>query len=665
MRIRAKKIGAIIISALLLIQLVPNVVWAESINTEKSIESTDGTDYEVSDYGVIYIQEPGEATGKITVGANGKLYVQNGGIASGDIVVDLGGSVYIKAGGNVRGRIDVHIGGKVIIEDGGTVSGTINLLDGENPYLKDGGTVTIQSGGTASGTINIEYGTVTVNEGGQANILNMSRSSQGKTAACDNLGTIDTVKLAGGDYNAIGKTGTLNLDAVANNGNAGVFLQSSSVTDTITYVSATDMNSPVSPVTIRAYTGARVNQTLNVYSDYLASGSSGTILVGSTEASASDCLLKLNGNSAFPSGLKFEVASEDTKINNNMSSSAGVCSVVCGGKTYPLPVATSTEASISTMYGTVIDTNGDTIDDTSEIALSELTAGYGAEEVEEKTITIGPMNGANAANMNCRITHIPEYVTVSNGNQTLSTESGENTIALGNPTMLTVKVKTGNVAGVYDDSLTFALETNEVENDGVNGISDIVLREVSIPISLTVNHKTGSGNIVVDDIHYGESIDPVVTSTANGTENVTIEYKTKDADDSTYTTEKPTRVGEYTARATFEETGIYFEATDTDDFCIMMAAGSGSIEVADIYYGGTLNPVVTSDANGTENVTIEYKTKGADDSAYTTEEPTRVGEYTARATFAETDGYLATTATDDFSILKKTGSGTIAVADIY
>lgn len=133
MRIRAKKIGAIIISALLLTQLVPNVIWAESINaTEKNIESTDGTDYEVSDYGVIYIRESGEATGKITVGSNGKLYVQNGGIASGKIVVASGGRVYIEGGGIVQGSIDVFDEGKVIIEDSGTVSGIINLKSG-NP----------------------------------------------------------------------------------------------------------------------------------------------------------------------------------------------------------------------------------------------------------------------------------------------------------------------------------------------------------------------------------------------------------------------------------------------------------------------------------------------------------------------------------------------------
>lgn len=615
MRIRAKKIGAIIISALLLTQLVPNMVWgAESPNmiyNAITISTTDPADawYEVED----------------------------------------GGTLTIAANGNVQGRIDVLAGGTVYIEDGGTVSGTINLNEGANLYEDFGGTVTIRSGGKASGTINIEYGTVTVDAGGQAHILNMSRSSQGKDAACNNFGTIEIVNVAGGTYLTDGKTGTLNMDAVDNYGRSGVYMLSNSVTDIMT-VSVTDTSLPVSPVLIDSDEGARVNQTLNVYSDYLASGysgSSGTILVGSTGEAASGGLLELNGNNAFPSDLKFEVASEDIRINNNMSSSAGVCSVVCGGKTYPLPQKVFRNKALSELYQTTISAN--------EVLLPDLDVGYSLTDATEETVTI---RNTGTGNMKCKVTSIPEYVVVLHDNgSVLSTEDGgaaEKILSTGDiislssgaSEVLTVRARGGNAAGIYNEDIGLEMITN-VANDGT---SDILINQEQISVSLTVNRKEGSGNIEVADIYYGETLNPIVTSDANGIENVTIEYKTKGADDSAYTTEEPTRVGEYTARATFAETGIYFEATDTDDFSIMMATGSGSIEVADIYYGGTLNPVVTSATNGTGNVTIEYKAKGADDSTYTTVKPTQAGTYTARATFAMTDTYTVAIATDDFTI---------------
>lgn len=83
---------------------------------------------------------------------------------------------------------------------------------------------------------------------------------------------------------------------------------------------------------------------------------------------------------------------------------------------------------------------------------------------------------------------------------------------------------------------------------------------------------------------------------------------------------------------------------------ISLKDGVGTIAVGDIYYGGAVNSIVTSSTNGINNVTIEYKLKGEPDSSYTKTVPVKVGDYTARATFAQTAEYLKVTATDDFSI---------------
>ena len=96
---------------------------------------------------------------------------------------------------------------------------------------------------------------------------------------------------------------------------------------------------------------------------------------------------------------------------------------------------------------------------------------------------------------------------------------------------------------------------------------------------------------------------------------------------------------------------------------ITKAAGSGSVTLEGWTYGDQANtPVVSSDTNGTDNVTYQYKVKGAGDESYTGEKPTASGDYTVKATFAETDNYEAATATDDFTIAKK--QLTITGADV-
>ena len=67
-------------------------------------------------------------------------------------------------------------------------------------------------------------------------------------------------------------------------------------------------------------------------------------------------------------------------------------------------------------------------------------------------------------------------------------------------------------------------------------------------------------------------------------------------------------------------------------------------------FGTTANAPAVSGNEGNGTVTYEYKMKGAADDTYSTEVPTDAGEYTVRATVAETDDYADGTATADFII---------------
>lgn len=96
---------------------------------------------------------------------------------------------------------------------------------------------------------------------------------------------------------------------------------------------------------------------------------------------------------------------------------------------------------------------------------------------------------------------------------------------------------------------------------------------------------------------------------------------------------------------------------------IVKADGTASVSLSDWTYGETANkPVPTSKTNGINNVTYQYKVKGADDTIYSDTLPTNAGDYTVKATFAATDNYNEVTATDDFTIAKATPAVAISAA---
>lgn len=84
------------------------------------------------------------------------------------------------------------------------------------------------------------------------------------------------------------------------------------------------------------------------------------------------------------------------------------------------------------------------------------------------------------------------------------------------------------------------------------------------------------------------------------------------------------------------------------------ANGDSSVSIAGWSYGNTAStPVPVSSTNGTENVTYQYKIKGADDSTYIDAVPTLPGDYTVKASFPATANYKEATATADFTITKR------------
>ena len=517
---------------------------------------------------------------------------------------------------------NVSEAGKLYVINNGSVSGKIVVCSGGELHVRDGGEVT--------GNIEVDYsGEAYVEENGNVSSIN----AYGWDPNVENSGTIDTLFIAEG---ILVNNGSINTVLARKfKGTYGNRTDALTVTlgsgSSIGEFDMSSVNGDMNhQVTISATSGATIeNAIFDV--NYLG-GSNGPIKV--------DNSLEILGSGGIPSGMSITVGSASTSISKGANISQFF--VTCDGINYPIPTESMSNASLDSLYGASVETR--------DVALPDLEIGYGEADITEaqKDVVI---DVTGTASMNYKITSIPDFVELVDAEGNLvTTDSGEISLNGDSRKTITVRAKSGNALGDYSGDLKLEIRTNVVESDVAGGLSDIVLKEATIPISLSVLRKKGSGSITVEDIYYGETLNPVVKSSTNGEENVTIEYKAKDADESTYKEEAPVKAGDYTARATFAATAEYLKVVVTDDFSIRKKAGSGTITVEDIYYGETLNPVATTTTNEETNVTIEYKAKDADDSTYKAEAPVRAGEYTARATFAATDEYLEVVATDDFAI---------------
>ena len=125
----------------------------------------------------------------------------------------------------------------------------------------------------------------------------------------------------------------------------------------------------------------------------------------------------------------------------------------------------------------------------------------------------------------------------------------------------------------------------------------------------------------------------------------------------------PSDSGKYTVKVMAGGSSTDVWMSNAVNVTITKADGTASVSLSGWTYGETANkPVPTSDTNGINNVTYQYKVKGADDTTYSDTLPINAGDYTVKATFAATDNYNEVTATADFTIAKATPAVAISAA---
>ena len=200
-------------------------------------------------------------------------------------------------------------------------------------------------------------------------------------------------------------------------------------------------------------------------------------------------------------------------------------------------------------------------------------------------------------------------------------------------------------------------------NLSVNVSATDYYNEASYNTEYTILKKTPVSSVTVADIYVGGTVNPVFTSTSDGKSSVTFEYKKTDAPDTAYSTVVPSAAGTYTVRATVVETDAYLQTVCTDTFTIKKYVAKAEVSVENIFVGGEVKPVVTTESDG--KASFEYKLSTAPDTDYSATVPSAAGSYTVKATVPETDTYLGTTCTTSFTISKITAVAEVSVEDIF
>ena len=185
--------------------------------------------------------------------------------------------------------------------------------------------------------------------------------------------------------------------------------------------------------------------------------------------------------------------------------------------------------------------------------------------------------------------------------------------------------------------------------------------ETSASTSYTIIKRAPDTTLSVPSVVYvGDDYD--VKSTTDSDGNVTYQYY--DKNNGSYLNSKPASSGEYIVTARTTETSKYYSSEDSASFKIIKRDPTISLSIPDTTIGQTYSPELVTNSDST-SISYEYKVKDAADSTYSKTKPITAGSYTIRVTIGSTDKFNGASATDNFTISKKTPSVSLGVGTPY
>ena len=189
--------------------------------------------------------------------------------------------------------------------------------------------------------------------------------------------------------------------------------------------------------------------------------------------------------------------------------------------------------------------------------------------------------------------------------------------------------------------------------EGGNYTFDPVTKYFNIVRSLGKIGISGELNKIYD----GEAVDVTKLSVYKNDSTGKVTYKFYTDEDCKTEDEidtAPSDAGRYWVKAFMAEDVNYSAAVSKAlAFEISRADITPAVNIEGWTYGDTANAPDVTGNTGNGAVTYEYKVKDAADSTYSAKVPSDAGNYTVRATVAQTANYNGNTAVKDFTILPK------------
>ena len=201
---------------------------------------------------------------------------------------------------------------------------------------------------------------------------------------------------------------------------------------------------------------------------------------------------------------------------------------------------------------------------------------------KDEVVYVLTKNASQAFNLNLNGNTVA-YVKIDE--TVLTTEDYE---VLGNMILVSAEVLENLAAGEYVITVGF----NPMGEEFVDGDSPaevtipLTVKKADVTIEISDFGKVYDGKPVTADYKISKSSDSSPAA-SNIDYNETVEFKVKDSDDSTYTTEAPVNAGEYTVRVSVAETGKSTAASATKDFTIAKKAVTVTATAPDKVYDGT------------------------------------------------------------------------------
>lgn len=253
----------------------------------------------------------------------------------------------------------------------------------------------------------------------------------------------------------------------------------------------------------------------------------------------------------------------------------------------------------------------------------------------------------------------------------LFTGNNHNTINIcGNP-IIKDNINKNDLDNITKDNIIFTTSQTIYVIDVLSEEAEIHINPNFNPVKTNGLNGRGSLSSFISDNEgrlfrldaNGEAVAvPAYLITISESENGSVTASaTKGAKDDIITITSTPDDGYYLASLTANSTDILetkqFTITNQDVTITATFAPKASItptvSLANWVYGNTASTPIVDGNTGNGGVTYLYKVKDADDETYSDTKPSSAGEYTLKATIAETNQHLGATTTTDFTISKR------------